>query len=96
MPADCCCCIHVAVYFNGRDLLLLQSLIYWNKKQKNPRAAENFDPIFTRGKTDLTPPDKNSQLILSNLTGDEFRGFSWANRDFHQIRSEDILIPTLS
>jgi hypothetical protein len=61
--------------------------------QKNPRLGENFDPIFTRGRTTLTPPDKNSQMILSNLTGDEFRSFSFCNPFYEPFKPEEIMIP---
>src|SRR5207247_2266138 len=37
-------------------------------KVKNPRSAENFDPVFTNAKTALTPPDLG---IISNMTGEE-------------------------
>lgn len=46
---------------------------------KNPRAGENFDPVFTNAKTTLTPPDLS---IISNMRGDEFKGFSFVNVDF--------------
>lgn len=62
--------------------------------QKNPRMGENFDPIFTRGRTELTPPDANSQMILSNLTGYEFKSFSFVNPYFEPCRTEELVIPT--
>jgi len=54
--------------------------------------GENFDPIFTRGKTDLTPPDANSRLILENMNGDEFKGFSYVNPYYTPFKSEDLLL----
>lgn len=51
-------------------------------KVKNPKAAENFDPIFTNSKITLTPPDLS---IIKNMRGDEFRGFSFVNSEFHEI-----------
>ncbi|ODM89806.1 Protein kinase C, brain isozyme [Orchesella cincta] len=61
---------------------------------KNPRMGENFDPIFTRGRTELTPPDANSQMILSNLTGSEFKSFSFVNPFFNPFIAEEVIIPT--
>ncbi|CAL8092673.1 unnamed protein product [Orchesella dallaii] len=61
---------------------------------KNPRLGENFDPIFTRGRTELTPPDANSQMILSNLTGFEFKSFSFVNPYFNPFIAEEVIIPT--
>ena len=48
----------------------------------NPRLAENFDEQFKKIKVDLTPPNKDTQMILSNMTGNEFNGFSWASPSF--------------
>ncbi|XP_074598429.1 calcium-dependent protein kinase C-like [Brevipalpus obovatus] len=46
---------------------------------KNPRAAENFDPIFTNAKPTLTPSDPS---IISILAGNEFENFSFINLHF--------------
>lgn len=47
---------------------------------RNPRLAENFDPMFTNAKTALTPAD---QTIIQNMNGNEFDGFSFVNPDYH-------------
>uniref|UniRef100_T1IXL6 protein kinase C n=1 Tax=Strigamia maritima TaxID=126957 RepID=T1IXL6_STRMM len=49
---------------------------------KNARSAENFDPIFTGAKTDLTPPD---EMVIMNLTGEEFKDFTYVNVFFNQL-----------
>lgn len=76
----------------------LENLIFMQcnhfTSQKNPRLGENFDPIFTRGRTELTPPDANSQMILSNLNGFEFNKFSFVNPYFNPFRTEELVIPT--
>lgn len=61
--------------------------------QKNPRLGENFDPIFTKGRTTLTPPDKNAAMILSNLNGSEFPCFSFCNPHFEPMVGDDVVIP---
>lgn len=45
---------------------------------KNPRAAENFDPYFTKIPCALTPTDK---VIIMNIQ-EEFNGFSFLNPAF--------------
>nr|Q25378.1 RecName: Full=Protein kinase C [Lytechinus pictus]AAA03447.1 protein kinase C [Lytechinus pictus]prf//2105213A protein kinase C [Lytechinus pictus] len=45
---------------------------------RNPRAAENFDPYFTKIPCALTPTDK---LIIMNIQ-DEFQGFTFVNEVF--------------
>ncbi|XP_021950825.1 calcium-dependent protein kinase C isoform X3 [Folsomia candida] len=60
---------------------------------KNPRLGENFDPIFTKGRTTLTPPDKNAAMILSNLNGSEFPCFSFCNPHFEPMVGDDVVIP---
>ena len=54
-------------------------------KIKDPRAAENFDPLFTNAKISLTPPDLT---IINNMTGDEFKGFSYINQNFNDLNSK--------
>lgn len=56
-------------------------------KVKNPKAAENFDPIFTNAKIDLTPPDLS---IIKNMRGDEFRGFSFVNAQFVEVLEDAV------
>ncbi|RWS13876.1 protein kinase C-like protein [Dinothrombium tinctorium] len=55
-------------------------------KVKNPKAGENFDPIFTNAKTTLTPADSS---IINNMTGNEFEGFTFVNPFFRQTISEN-------
>ena len=43
---------------------------------QNPRLCENFDSVFTSAEPTLTPSDPT---IINNLTGNEFRGFSYVN-----------------
>ena len=50
--------------------------------QSDPRKAENFDKQFKRLPLEETPPDPTSKYILSNLKGNEFEGFSFANPEF--------------
>ena len=47
--------------------------------------AENFDPIFTRAKVELTPPDRNALMILKHMDPADFSEFDWVNPDFHPI-----------
>jgi len=51
-------------------------------KISDPRKAENFDKQFKRLPLEETPPDPTSTYILSNLKGNEFQGFSFANPEF--------------
>jgi len=51
-------------------------------KISDPRKAENFDKQFKRLPLEETPPDPTSTFILSNLKGNEFAGFSFANPEF--------------
>ncbi|XP_076331283.1 protein kinase C, brain isozyme-like isoform X1 [Tachypleus tridentatus] len=48
-------------------------------KIKNPKTGENFDPIFTNSKTNLTPTDS---VVINNLTGSEFGDFTFVNPCF--------------
>jgi len=50
-------------------------------KCKNPRAGENFDPVFTNAEPTLTPSDPS---IIENMTGNEFDGFSYFNQFFDE------------
>lgn len=51
-------------------------------KVRNPRAAENFDPIFTNAKPTLTPSDPS---IINIMSGNEFEGFTFVNPEFTPI-----------
>ncbi|RWS28720.1 protein kinase C-like protein [Leptotrombidium deliense] len=55
-------------------------------KVKNPKAGENFDPIFTNAKTTLTPADPS---IINNMSGNEFDGFTFVNPYFKETISEN-------
>ena len=48
----------------------------------DPRKAENFDSQFKNLPLSTTPPNTTSTYILNNMTGDEFRGFSFVNQCF--------------
>ena len=48
----------------------------------DPRRAENFDGMFRKLSTDLTPHTLDASLLLGCMTGNEFNGFSWTNADF--------------
>jgi len=61
-------------------------------KIRNPRSGENFDPIFTRAPTNLTPPDRNALFILGQLNGQEFQDFDWVNPDFSPIVSPPLFL----
>ena len=50
--------------------------------QSDPRKAENFDSQFKKLPMGKTPPDKTAEYIISNLKGDEFKGFSFLNTEF--------------
>jgi len=52
-------------------------------KISDPRKAENFDSQFKRLPMSATPPDETARYILNNLRGDEFKGFSFCNQDYH-------------
>ena len=60
--------------------------------QKNPRLGENFDPVFTRAKVELTPADRNALLILGQLNGKEFADFEYVNPDFHVILDPPLIL----
>ncbi|KZS19784.1 Camp-dependent protein kinase catalytic subunit [Daphnia magna] len=47
--------------------------------------AENFDPIFTRAKVELTPPDRNALMILKHLNPGDFAEFDWVNPYYEPI-----------
>jgi len=59
-------------------------------KISDPRKAENFDSQFKRLPMNKTPPDETAKYILSNLRGDEFKGFSYYNESY-QIQHVSIL-----
>ena len=50
--------------------------------QTNPRLAENFDEQFKNLKVELTPRTADVEMIIRDMRGDEFKGFSWTNSDF--------------
>lgn len=54
-------------------------------EQKNPRMAENFDPIFTRARVELTPSDRNALMVLKNVGSEDFKEFDYVNPDFMPI-----------
>ncbi|GFU05377.1 protein kinase C, brain isozyme [Nephila pilipes] len=56
-------------------------------KGKNPRAGENFDPVFTNAKITLTPADSS---VLDNLSGNEFAGFTFVNPFYVPVQSRDV------
>ena len=47
--------------------------------------AENFDPIFTRARVELTPPDRNALIVLKNVGPEDFSEFDYVNPDFMPI-----------
>jgi len=51
-------------------------------KITDPRLAENFDEQFKNLKVELTPRTADVEIIIRDLKGDEFNGFSWTNSDF--------------
>ncbi|KAI1301654.1 Protein kinase C, brain isozyme [Halotydeus destructor] len=51
-------------------------------KIRSPRSADNFDPVFTNAKIQLTPTDVG---IIKNMRGDEFKGFSFINADYSGV-----------
>ena len=61
--------------------------------QTNPRKAENFDKQFKDLPTALTPPTKDTKLILRDLRGDEFAGFDHINNNFTLIKTREHMIP---
>jgi hypothetical protein len=44
--------------------------------------AENFDEQFKNLKVEMTPRTADVEMIIRDLRGDEFSGFSWKNSDF--------------
>ena len=44
--------------------------------------AENFDEQFKNLKVELTPRTVDAEMIIRDMTGNEFNGFSWTNSDF--------------
>ena len=51
-------------------------------KISDPRGAENFDGFYTNINPDLTPRTVDTEIIIQNMTGNEFDGFSWTKPDF--------------
>ncbi|XP_013393052.1 calcium-dependent protein kinase C isoform X1 [Lingula anatina] len=51
----------------------------YKPKIKDPKAAENFDKVFTKSALALTPTD---EMVLLQLCKDEFRDFSFVNHYF--------------
>ncbi len=47
--------------------------------------AENFDPIFTKARVELTPLDRNALMILQHMNTADFAEFDWVNPDFQPI-----------
>lgn len=54
--------------------------------QRNARAGENFDPVFTNAKITLTPADSS---VLDNVSGNEFAGFSFVNPFYVPLQSKE-------
>jgi hypothetical protein len=81
-------CVVVVAVVNVHGLLL--------RVQKNPRMAENFDPIFTRAKVELTPPDRNAIMILKHMNPAEFAEFDWVNPHYEPIVDPPLSIEQLS
>lgn len=80
-------CVVVVAVVNVHGLL---------RVQKNPRMAENFDPIFTRAKVELTPPDRNAIMILKHMNPAEFAEFDWVNPHYEPIVDPPLSIEQLS
>ena len=55
---------------------------YTSLLKTNPRLAENFDEQFKKLNVELTPRSRDADMIFQNMTGDEFKGFSWADASF--------------
>ena len=70
--------------------------VHRRRVQKNPRMAENFDPIFTRAKVELTPPDRNAIMILKHMNPAEFAEFDWVNPHYEPIVDPPLSIEQLS
>ena len=51
--------------------------------------AENFDEQFKQLKVALTPLTADGNMILKNLCGNEFNGFSWTNSNFYGGEEEE-------
>merc|ERR1719511_202360 len=51
-------------------------------KIRHRKDVGNFDRQFTSEKTDLTPRTADVEIIIRDLKGDGFNGFSWTNSDF--------------
>lgn len=66
------------------QLILLFSFLLL---QKNARAGENFDPVFTNAKITLTPADS---CILDTMSGNEFGGFTFVNPFYVPLQSKEI------
>lgn len=58
--------------------------------------AENFDPIFTRAKVELTPPDRNAIMILKHMNPADFAEFDWVNPHYESIVDPPLNIEHLS
>ena len=58
--------------------------------------AENFDPIFTRAKVELTPPDRNAIMILKHMNPADFAEFDWVNPHYEPIVDPPLSIEHLS
>ena len=58
-------------------------------KISDPRGADNFDGFYTNLNPDLTPRTVDTEIILQNMAGDEFDGFSWTKPDFFTSEGTD-------
>ncbi|KAK7080942.1 hypothetical protein SK128_005713 [Halocaridina rubra] len=54
----------------------------------NPRLAENFDPAFRNARLEFSPTDKK---IMEHLDPDAFHAFTYVNRLYHPVLSEQLL-----
>ncbi|XP_076332934.1 protein kinase C alpha type-like isoform X2 [Tachypleus tridentatus] len=70
---------NISVDWWAYGVLLYEMLV----GQKNPKAGENFDPTFTNAKVTLTPADP---VVINNLTGSEFEGFTFVNPYFSKCQ----------
>ena len=78
----------VCLFFNLAMQLILSFFFFYFflLLQRNARAGENFDPVFTNAKITLTPADS---CILDTTNGNEFAGFTFVNPFYVPLQSKE-------
>lgn len=73
----------ISLYNNNGLILFIPYSYFENLLQKSKKDALNFDAEFTKEEPVLTPVNME---VLRSINQEEFKGFSFINRDFNPAR----------